>query len=184
MGKNIRLAGDKYVQGKRFTPLERELKQRLFIKMLYDMGRYRTKAEICQEVGISPDTYNRWKSDVGMRRLYEVEQFRVDGAVKEKVNLNQTTALDTLVDVMDNSRNDMARVKASELMLTLGQAMARSDSAQDEADSKDVARIISQGPTLIVANAGMLIDIQRKVNASRVVEVFDDAIDGEATIVD
>lgn len=136
---------------------ERRARQQQFALLLLDMETQRTRAEICEECGISERTYDRWSSDPAVLKLGGESAIRLDAATRRYAYEHRGTAMRTIVQVMETSRNDIARVRAAELMFQWGEEAAASEEPSTQSNGDELAKLLSSSrPTFIFGNATMI----------------------------
>lgn len=153
----------------RMGEAERRHRQKMFITMLLDVERMHSREEICRACGISERTYDRWANDPEVMAAGGISAHQVSLATANFAFQHRGTAMSTLVKVMTSSKNDIAKVRAAELMYQWGEEALKAQQAQSSGeDAADVARLLSgQGPTFIIANANM---IQQQAGSTLVLE--------------
>lgn len=78
-----------------------------------------TIKEAADVSGISERTIYRYINDPQFMTAYRSLKSEIMRGVTNKIQLSSTTAIDTLVDVMENSKSDIARVQAASKILDL-----------------------------------------------------------------
>ena len=141
----------------RMGSAERRIRQQKFALLLLDMETQRTRAQICEECGISERTYDRWSSDPAVLKLGGESALRLDAATRRYAYEHRGTAMRTIVQVMENSRNDIARVRAAELMYQWGEEAAANEEPATQSNGDELAKLLSSSrPTFIFGNATMI----------------------------
>lgn len=132
-----------------YSRLETLLRKRLFARTVLSEPHL-TKDEICRRVGIGTKTYSKWVRDKGLLREVGQDGDVVTEQTRHFAYQHRGRALNTLLDVMDNSRNDLARVRAAELLLQLGETAANVDRLDVTDHGQDISFFLSQqGPTFV-----------------------------------
>jgi hypothetical protein len=139
---------------RRMSPAEAAIKKRLFADLILDTRTRRTKEEICDELGITEAIYYKWSKDPDMVEWAGIETWRYSEGAKHYVRAHQSVALRTLVDIMENSPNDMARVRAAETFLSSAEGVA--ETKQDSTTDDVVKLLTSRQPALFIGNVNFL----------------------------
>jgi hypothetical protein len=171
----------------RMGRVERRLRQQQFALLLLDMDQGLTRAQICEQCGISERTYDRWSTDPEVLKLSGMDSTRMDAATRKYAYEHRGTAMRTIVDVMDRSRNDIARVRAAELMYQWGEEAAKGEGSTGSSNSDELTKLLSGSrPTFIFGNATMIQNLTPAQNPSGLTiigGVDDDVIDAEARVL-
>jgi hypothetical protein len=167
------------VRSGRMSGAAKQLRQRKFVQLLMDLEANLTQEEICRQCGISRATYTRWAADPEVLKLAGMDNSRLAAATRAYAFAHRGTALATLVDVMQRSRNDVARVRAAELMHQIGEQAAQEKDGDSGDAAAEVARLLSRrSPTFIVNNLQMIAAGAGSQPAGLLVETGD-IIEGE-----
>lgn len=151
----------------KLTVVESTLKKRQFAKLLLDTDRKMLpKKELCEVVGISPNTYDKWAKDPEIANMIAPESWRVSKTTEVLARTNQVTALTTLVDIMENSENDSARTRAAEIMLKYGRETKEASTSSDS----DIVRILAQNKPIFV-NGNLIFNETERSDREEVAEL-------------
>ena len=166
----------------RMGRVERRLRQQQFALMLLDMDRALTRVQICESCGISERTYDRWSTDPEVLKLAGMDSTRMDAATRKYAYEHRGTAMRTIVDVMEGSRNDIARVRAAELMYQWGEDATAGEGVSGSNNSDELTKLLSGSrPTFIFGNATMIQNLTPAQNTSGLIVSSQDekVVDGE-----
>lgn len=161
---------------RRMGKLQRRLLQQQFVDLLLNLELKLSRLDICERLGISESTYQRWSTDPEVLKLAALDGSRIGHATRAYAYEHRGTALKTLVSVMESSRNDVARVRAAELMYQWGNEAAESEQPPDTDAAAEVATLLAnRGPTFIIAKAEMFMNSRGEVSVSAKAPANDDA---------
>lgn len=150
-----------------------EVKKRAFASIVLDPGNKKTREEICEELGITTSQYDDWSSDKNLWLWGGAEVWRMQEQARLLLQRHQVTAVETLVDVMRTSNNDLARVRAAEGIM---EKQPYHSSHADQENAEAVAKLLSsRSPTFHIENISVTNVHQRESEPILVdAEIIDD----------
>jgi transposase len=123
-----------------------------FWNLVYDIKANLKPAQICEKLGISKATYYRWMNEPSAAKEAVLLQGNlVAERTRQAAYQHRAEVIDTLLDVMTKSRNDLARVRAAEIMFEIGEDARREEGAVTE-DKSELADLLQNRASTIINN--------------------------------